>query len=849
AARDAAIGVEQAGQAATGTGRALNKLASEYSGLAGVQAQATKESSKADKAAADYLGRLQMQYDALGKNRAELEAMRAKQAGLSVEMQKAAAAIGAKIDAWHRDEEAAKAAARAEEQAARAAAKHGGEASDAMKRLGLETAGAKRELLVLAREAMTGNFSRMPGTMMVLAKQTNLATLAVGLLTHPLVIAASTVALLGKAFYDGTQEVRGFNLAIETTGNFAGATASRVEQIAARANQVSGINTGAAREAATSMVQAGRLGIDTIGNLTRSVETYAAVTGQKTAAAAADLVKMFERPSEGAYKLNQHFHFLTLAQFQYIETLVKQGRQEEAQLELSRRLADHLQTQMISSLTGVEKWWKRVGSAASDAWAQMQKALPGTRTNGDMLAFKQAELRDLDSLTGPAGKSDAVAQRRKRLQAEIAALEAAMQVEADAAEREAENKRNTQRQIDADRSFNARAESLKNWREKLAEETRKIREEGQLLGKTQGEIDDQIARATEKLTPKTPKPKADPAESAFSQQRLALAKAIAAEQQKIANVDAGMAEGENSRTTALEEWLKFSKEGANLLPAQVEQLQAMAQQADALNKTLAERREQKQIDARLPKELADLDAQLLAATGRSADAAAAKITERFRQLRADLAKSTNPNIDKDAELAKLARLESIEKAKAELADLQQQVDRIFGNQGRAEQSIQLNVQTGLISEIDARKQVVALHQQTANEVDALIPRMTTLAQLVGDPKLADGVLNLLQQTRALRVATNELGDVFGKTFQSGFASALEGLATRTKSLGDAVRGMLSDLTAGMARWAAEQLASEAKTGLLQMLGLGGDAASGAAQAAAMSAASAAAATEMGVGIT
>lgn len=381
------------------------------------------------------------------------------------------------------------------------------------------------------------------------------------------------------------------------------------------------------------------------------------------------------------------------------------------------------------------------------------------------------------------------------------------------------------KQIDADKAWGQRATSLKNWREKLTEETAKIREQGKLLGKSQADIDEQIARTTESLTPKGHKGRqSDPTETAFMRKKLELSKDVAAEQTKLSNIEDGAKENENQRAAALEQWLKFSKEGTNLLPAQIAQLRALAAQADSLDHVLNQRKEQKIINDRLPKELADLDAQLLAATGNTAEATAAKITERFRQLRSDLAKTTNPNIDKAAGTAKLVDLENIEKAKAELVDLQQQVQRIFGNQTRGEQTIQLNVQTSLISEIDARKQVVGLHQQTANEVDALIPRMEALAAVTRDPKLADGVANLRMQTSQLRVATNTLGDAFGKTFESGFASALEGLATNTKSLGDAIRGLLTDLAKGLAQWAAQDIAGVAKTGLMQLVNGGGAAA-------------------------
>ncbi len=827
AVREANAATDHAAQSTSAAGRSLNKLASEYSGLASVQASATAENVKADRASATYLTRLQSQYDVLGKNRSELEAMRAKQAGMTIEVQRAAAAIGAKIDAWQRDEQAARAAAKAEEQVARAAAL----SNAATGKAGL-SAGQLRQGLQQLPMQFTDIFTSLAGgqsPMLVLIQQGGQirdsfggilpALRAVGSLINPVTVgiglAAGAIALLGKAFLDGTVEARRFNTSIETTGNFAGATSERIELLAANASQISGISSGAAREAATAMVQSGRLGIDTIANLTTSIETYAAVTGQSTSQAASSLTQMFEKPTDAAYRLNQQFHFLTLAQFQYISTLEKQGNTEAAQLELSKRLSDHMGTTMAKSLTGVEKLWKSIASAASDAWLQMSKAVSGTRTNVDKLGLKELELRDLDSQTGPASKSPVVAKYRAQLVAEIDALKAGIAAEAKAAGEDSLAAATEQRKINADRSFNARVESLRNWREKLNEEIKKIRDEGVLLGKTQKDIDDQIARATERAQPKT-STRTNPAESAFSQQRLSLAKAIAAENQKIANLDAGMKQGENRQVASLEEWLKYSKEGSKLLPGQVQQLREMAAQADQLTAALNKRSEQQEIDKRLPKEIADLNAQLLAATGQQADATAEKISARFKQLREDVAKTTDPSIDKDAVLTRIVRLEGIQQAKAQIEDLQRQVDQAFGDQARGESAITLQVKTGLISEVEGRKQTVALYQKTADIVSVLIPDMQRLAETSGDPRIVTNVANLTTKVAELRSVSNEAADALGKAFQGSFGNTLEALATRTKTLGEAVQDMIRDIAASMARWAAEQLASEARVGLLNL---------------------------------
>lgn len=813
-----------------------------------------KATAMADQNTGKYLQKLQLQYDVLGKNRSELEAMRAKQAGLTSEEQRAAAAIGAKIDAWHRDEDAAKAAARAEEQALRATAGHGAEASDAMKRMGIETVGARRELMVIAHEAVSGNFSRIPGSMMVLAERTDITRVAMGLLLNPVTIAAAVIGTLAIAFMEGEKDAKEFNIAIQATGNYAGVTAGQLDEMAHQANAATGIGVGNARAIAQGMVASGQLGRETIGNLTGSVRAFALATGQEVDKASADLMRLFKDPAKGAEELNKSFHFLIFEELEYIRTLQSQGRTEEAQLVLSQKLFGYLGSTGIANLNGLAKGWNTVATAAADAWTQMKRAMSGTRTKEDMLSFDQLELRDLNSFAGDDPKKIKLTEgRRKELQEKIAAAQAEIKSDQQVAAGKAEGIKADEKRIAIGDAYNKVAEAnitREQRRKTEIEALDKAVVEGII---NQAEYNKQVALTNERYATKTPKAKSDPVENAFMREKLELSKAIASEQTKIDNLNAGQAAGENLRAAALGEWLKFSKEGAKLLPAQVQQLQALAAQADNLDKILRDKVKVDQVNKRIPDELAALNEQLLQATGRSAEAAAAKIEQRFKKLREDLAITTNPAVDKEGSLIKLADLQTIEKVKVELAELQQQVQQIFGDQTRGEKTIQLNVLTGLISEIDARKQVVALHKSTADQVDALIPKMDELASKTRDPKLADGIANLKIQTAQLRVATNEFGDAFSKSFESGFANALDGLATRTKTLSQAVRGLLSDMAKGLANWAAGQLANQAKTSLMNLTKTGSDvagkAAGAATTAAAITTAAATGATEMGLGIT
>jgi hypothetical protein len=96
------------------TSASASQLASSYSGVSQASNEAAASGQK-------YLASLKQEYDLLGLNRAETEAYIAQAKGLSQTQQEMAAALGAKIDAWNREESASKAAAAAQERAAASA--------------------------------------------------------------------------------------------------------------------------------------------------------------------------------------------------------------------------------------------------------------------------------------------------------------------------------------------------------------------------------------------------------------------------------------------------------------------------------------------------------------------------------------------------------------------------------------------------------------------------------------------------------------------------------------------------------------------------------------------------------
>ncbi|EPY8498198.1 tape measure protein, partial [Pseudomonas aeruginosa] len=227
---------------------------------------------------------------------------------------------------------------------------------------------------------------------------------------------------------------------------------------------------------------------------------------------------------------------------------------------------------------------------------------------------------------------------------------------------------------------------------------------------------------------------------------------------------------------------------------------------------------QKKADEQAKKDattLKQLNLDYLRATGQTVEAAGAEIEKKYGDLQKRLLATG------DTEGAGLvSKLMGIEKAKAELQQLQDQVDRIFGEQSRQESSIQAAQQAGLVSELAARQQLLDLHRSTADEVEQLVPRMEELAKATGDPAAIERVKDLRQQLENTRVTADQLTLALRSGIENGMQNALRGLADGTLSLQEAAVSFLQAVSRSLADVAAQQLAQKATAGLMSLFGQG-----------------------------
>jgi phage-related minor tail protein len=683
---------------------------------------------------------------------------------------------------------------------------------------------------------------------------------------------AAAAGAVAVGMYQASEATNDFNRAVELTGNRAGVTSGSITELAAAAAGASQQTVGATNEIATRLVATGEYGSAVVGKLTHVIAQFAKKTDQDMEDVAEVLDKAFRDPAKGAAELNRTLNFLSYEQLKYIDTLQKQGQTEQAQLALADALNAKLGTMQVH-LNSVTGWWDKVTTSAANAW----HAMFAPQTDASQLENLRRNLAGARDTLATAEPDSAIAAGARSqvalLQYQISLIEGKARAESDAAAEAERNKARERERIQLLGEYDKIADGLRTKEEKRAAAMEVLDKALKRNIISQVEYNRLAGIAARQYADKAG---AEKQSNAYAQQQLQLTKDIEASRSKLAAVQAGITVEEGRSRANLEAWLELNRTALQLQPAQIANLRRMADEADRMAKALADanyvqslrqradavgRTQEQALQAEIAQRdlspeaqqqaqaeaarllqrqdaetLKQLNRQYLANSSQVVAAASAQAEAQYGELLTRLVARGD-----EAGAALIRKLINLDLARAELQALQQQIDQVMGAQSRGQADIDLNVQTGLTSEIEARRQLVELNARTADEVAKLLPRMRELAQLTGDPAMAAGVDALDQRVRQLRTNTDGLRNAFSQAFEGGLASALEGLAMQTMSLGDAVRGLLSDIAGSMAQWAAQGISNQITTGLMGLFG-GGASAAGDAAGAAGSAANTAAVT-------
>lgn len=472
----------------------------------------------------------------------------------------------------------------------------------------------------------------------------------------------------------------------------------------------------------------------------------------------------------------------------------------------------------VSTLGGLSRWFgeelaRRAGNLSLDDTVGIEQALERQQALVDRLSSRP-QLGGGNA--GSVSSLDAEQRKLQELQSLYAlSVEMAEQAARSRAKAGTESQTGAAAEVAAADVLNAEAQKLLDNLKKQAETIGLITEEAKTrYAIDSGELGDLIPEHQELLlTQARQLDQAKANATASDAQRKATEKLASAQLSFVTNLER-QASLIGLNTTKTRE-AEIAEKG--LTGALLERAQAAA--------ALLAAEEKRQIVAADAVTVAGLQVQLLRAQGKESDALALEMEQRFGALIKSLNEhSEGVGVDIVNELI------NVEAARTQLDEFEREIDEVLARQQRGEQSINVQQDAGLLSEVAAREQLLELHRATADELERIRPMLDDMASMpgaIGEAATAvlaeiDNQMIRLQSTTSLLVETLRGG------LEDGLANALTGLATGTMNLRSAIQSLAQTVIQAMAQMAANQLANAAMGALFSSFGggLGGAGAAG-----------------------
>ncbi|CNJ03300.1 putative phage tail protein [Yersinia aldovae] len=741
--------------------------------------------------------------------------------------------------------------------------------SNGTEKFTLSTRGAQRELGVLVRQLARGDFRGAGENMMRLGGRAGMLPPIFSATTLAIGGTAAAVIGIGAAVISVMNDQDAFNRSIQLTGNYAGVTAGQLELMAQTTGQ-SGANYSQARDILNGLVSSGKFTAETLGSVSEAASAMAELTGKSADQVVGEFVKMTDSASAWASNSNEQYHWLDSATYERIKSLEDQGRKEEA-VELAsnafKKAASDRLGQLKIELNWVAQGWNDVANYMAHA---IQVAKGGASTILGLDSESEARLKSIADLKDRLARADkdpfaniwgtAHNNKLQQMREELVQLEADEAASRAAAKAESDRQKVEQDAIAASdalekiRSSNLsdldkEAEGVDDLKKKYQDMWAakggqdKLRDmgvtstDGENFSGGQWDVDvkalDKTGQAAQKYNDQLQKQldlKKANTNAAKTEYEIehGLLKNATEEAQSDARVRAETLDEIEAQQKATKASATESKKSFAENQRFVEQLEkqatkrtegAAALRAEEIatrNLTAEQRRAAEAANAAINAQEfgtqnTQLQIQYMRDMGDSAGAALLEVRNKYAQMRQELEASGNTE-----GLSLIDKLLPVAETKIRIDDLKQQIDDLFTYKSQQESSIQVQVQGGLLSELQGRQRLVELHKEVGDKVKAYLPQLKEMANQPGEAgaKVREMIHQLEGQLGKLSQAGNELTVAFRDGLQSGIESSLMGLAKGTMSLGDAVQNLAMSIVDSMAKIAAQQLAQMATSSLM-----------------------------------
>ncbi|MBI0114206.1 MULTISPECIES: phage tail length tape measure family protein [unclassified Gilliamella] len=668
--------------------------------------------------------------------------------------------------------------------------------NDGTQKLNLNTLSARRSIASMIKQLANGNFRGAGNSLFSIANVTG---------KLPPLFSAATLSVVGfigaaygiaKVLYRISSEQEAFKKSIISTGNYAGTTASNLEVMSQKIGSI-GHNYSETRENIAQLTQQGQLSAKSIENIGTAAAYMSALTGQSSKEAISSFNNIQNSVTEWAYETNKQYHWMDLATYQRIAALEAQGDTEQAIAVATGKYADVLKAraeEMKNQLNWLETAWVNFKNGISDLGNSITTELKfsfGLATlDEEIKKIEQAKKRGFYIVNGSNSieyneNDDKLLQQkyaeRDKLQNEAAKnREQAIAAEKSISAQKQLDELHKKNTTDAERQSQAVEQLNKNYQALWADE--KGRKDLQEHGVTSddgksfsgGQYDKDVKNITDKGI------------QGYNQ---SLEKSL-------------------KLTTELQRVTYEINEGQYKNASQAEKDRAieLAKQIDAKNAA-----KNKKSDFSLKNDKNNLALQqqlneLLLGT----KATDTTVEQWYNNLLTQFKKSGNKEgIDL------IDQILPLKKAEANLNAITAKIQQAQSRQSTKEQSIQAQVTSGLITQVEAQSQLVELHKQTAQELENYLPILQAMTDLPGQAgENAQKSLATLQlQIAELNKTTDALTSAFQNGLQTGIQSSLDSLAKGTFELKDALQNLAQSILSSMAQVATKGLADMAMNGL------------------------------------
>ena len=279
---------------------------------------------------------------------------------------------------------------------------------------------------------------------------------------------AGAVTAVITAYMQAEKESQRFQQTLILTGNAAGTTVDRLQEMSGRISDDIG-TYGEAAEALALLADSGVIASSGFEDLGRAAVTANNAIGKSIEETVKEFEQLSRKPTETISKLNDRYRFLTKATYDQIAALEREGKTTEAARVATSAYAETLESrskQVLDNLGYIEKAWRSVTSAtkaAGDAVLSIGRETPISKSIDQTVADIQRLEQQLQRLRSGSGvvsvEGRAVTTGGSRAAAFDAANIAATQAEIKAAEARLTALRESQRL--ADRAAQRQAEQVR----------------------------------------------------------------------------------------------------------------------------------------------------------------------------------------------------------------------------------------------------------------------------------------------------------------------------------------------------------------------------------------------------